>query len=785
MESNKKILLSIVIIAVLVVTIVGVSFSFFNYTRTGSSNVIRVGRISFVSRNEQTINLSNLFPIDPEETGIMNDNTKVGTYSIDITGDTDYVDGIEYLVSATNANIYTSTGKTVPISLDVTVTNLGTPNANYFTARDSKNANIYKKIVGDTLVGDGMLLVGYIKPNTTNGTAEGVNGNITIKAYFDKNKILISDTYDGTESDNMGTTNSMAEGKTVITTTEWNALQSSGVSFKVKVEANEGIWVNGSLEEIMRKSAVMDNTTSTYVSASTGIDFGAVSSDTNGKGVYMRAGTQSDEYPIVYYRGAVDNNNVLFGGYCWNAVRTTDTGGVKLIYNNEAKNIMQGVARDDYNVTINTNNMFSYDNTTTKWTGVSTSGETVEFEFTVPAGDNYIFDVEVRTSNQCGGTLTISKNDSTIYTTSNGGGATIPYTYNAGSLSSTDKIKFTFAGLGASTSNPLKYTLQMYQSPGIILGKNCDNQGVNPQISLIENNTAVNTFKFNENTNSPANVGYMYGTAYPYSTSNWTSGAYFGNSFTWDGTSYKLVDASVTTPNATHHYSCNSTNASATCSELRYVYYVNGSTKYYITLTGGDGIEETLTKMQTNTTNSIAKTKVETWYAGNMSEFTNKIEDTIYCNDRSVRSLGGWNPNGGDLSTSEAALEYNSIQKVYMDHIPSTICPNKNDAFTWKNGNGNQKLQYPVGLITEDEIIMAGGADVNTSYYLYTGYSYWSLSPGFFNTNRVYVFAVFPNGTTGGTGVESTYGIRPVISIKPGQLITKGDGTVTNPYVIE
>ena len=35
----------------------------------------------------------------------------------------------------------------------------------------------------------------------------------------------------------------MGEGKTVFTTTEWNSLQTNGVSFQVKVEANEGIWV--------------------------------------------------------------------------------------------------------------------------------------------------------------------------------------------------------------------------------------------------------------------------------------------------------------------------------------------------------------------------------------------------------------------------------------------------------------------------------------------------------------------------------------------------------------
>ncbi len=74
--------------------VVGVSFSFFNYTRTGSSNILKVGRISFISRQNETINLTNLFPIDPTETGIMDDTTKVGTVEIEVVGDTDYTDGL-------------------------------------------------------------------------------------------------------------------------------------------------------------------------------------------------------------------------------------------------------------------------------------------------------------------------------------------------------------------------------------------------------------------------------------------------------------------------------------------------------------------------------------------------------------------------------------------------------------------------------------------------------------------------------------------------------------------
>ena len=52
-------------------------------------------------------------------------------------------------------------------------------------------------------------------------------------------------------------------------------------------------------------------------------------------GVFQYAGEGSDSYanPVYYERGAVNNNNVIFGGFCWLVMRTTETGGVKLLYN--------------------------------------------------------------------------------------------------------------------------------------------------------------------------------------------------------------------------------------------------------------------------------------------------------------------------------------------------------------------------------------------------------------------------------------------------------------------
>ena len=788
MESSKKILLSTIGIAVLIVIVTGVTFAFFNYTRTGTSNNIKVGRISFVSKDEETITLSNLFPIDPENTTDMNDSTKVGTYQITIEGDTDYSGGIEYLVSTTNSNL-----SNLPISINMTVGNgLGTNDTNYFTSRDTATTPIYKKIVGSEIVGDQMLLVGFIPQNTTLGTSDETGDTITIKAYLDKNKILISDTYDGTESDNMGTLNSMADGKTVLTTTEWNALSSTGVSFKIKVEANEGIWVNGSLEEIMKtqnlntttNQPIMDNVQSEFVSASTGINFGAVSSSTNGQGIYMRAGTENDAYPIVYYRGAVENNNVVFNNKCWKAVRTTDTGGVKLIYNGESSAIYGEIplTESQYTIPSGATNNFTFNSTDNSWDITITDNAAKEISFTVPAGDNYKLVQTGTSGSSCGGSFTFYKNGTSVNGGSNGGGEAMNLTHNFGTLASTDVIKMNYSGSSSSTCE-ITFKLQMMQPGDLITENGCANTGTDTHISL----SGTNMFAFNTSYNSPAYVGYMYGDVYTYNSGAATSGAYYGSSFTYDGTNYTLVDP-VTTKNNTHHYTCNLTTADGTCATIRYYYYGN----YYVNLTGGDSIERAMEKMQANTNNSNAKDKIDTWYASNMNTVTSKLEDTIWCNDRSVGNgnNNGWIANGGDLSTD---LNYGAYQRSnYASNSstvkkqPSLACTNKNDAFTVSNGNGNQKLTYPVALLTEDEMVLAGGlAGSSSTFYLNNGSTYyWSLSPSDLYDNHANEFFV-TYGNVVNYFVSGTAGLRPSVSLKPGMPVISGDGTVSDPYVIE
>ena len=101
MENKKR---NVMIISLLVIGIiglvVGVTYAFFNYTRTGSENVLTVGRIYFHTNQNSTINLTNVFPVS-SNTVISNGNN---TVTVDIEGDTTYTGGIEYLVTIDELN---------------------------------------------------------------------------------------------------------------------------------------------------------------------------------------------------------------------------------------------------------------------------------------------------------------------------------------------------------------------------------------------------------------------------------------------------------------------------------------------------------------------------------------------------------------------------------------------------------------------------------------------------------------------------------------------------------
>ena len=248
-NQSKKVLLSVIGVAILVVAVVGVSFAFFNYTRTGAPNTVKTGHIYFTSTQSE-IPVNNLFPVAASAgKTVATNGSEVGTIAtITITGNTTYSGGLDYRITAQDVNLAVA-GKTMPIS--VYVEESQSPSASV-TEHHVYSYNANSAVTSTNVIQNNDILAeGHIE-----AVSEGTNVNhvITIRTYLDRNKIAISDTYDATNgvSDNMGTKSEWINGRTVFTTDQWNKFHGDGVnmtnegenqvapvSFKIRVEASE------------------------------------------------------------------------------------------------------------------------------------------------------------------------------------------------------------------------------------------------------------------------------------------------------------------------------------------------------------------------------------------------------------------------------------------------------------------------------------------------------------------------------------------------------------------
>jgi len=102
---------------------------------------------------------------------------------------------------------------------------------------------------------------------------------------------------------------------------------------------------------------------------------------------------------------------------------------------------------------------------------------------------------------------------------------------------------------------------------------------------------------------------------------------------------------------------------------------------------------------------------------------------------------------------------------------------------------GNGALKYPIGLITADELQMAGQLNYNLSYTdeawtTNTNFYYWSLSPNDTYNVGAFVFNAGVGGDLSFDYVDYEGAVRPVVSLSSETLISKGDGSTDNPYVV-
>ena len=193
---------------------------------------------------------------------------------------------------------------------------------------------------------------------------------------------------------------------------------------------------------------------------------------------------------------------------------------------------------------------------------------------------------------------------------------------------------------------------------------------------------------------------------------------------------------------------------------------------------------------QTNTNNSTIKIYLDNWYKTNIVGTTNEqyLADNVFCNDRSMAG----NNSGTGSGVSRTLYRWHNLPWWIGGYNSSMrlICPQKNDAFTVSDTtNGNGALTYPVGLLSADEIVLAGGwGDENSGYYLYSGQWWFASSPRRFldvDNRGALERGVYSNGSAGDYygDVEYKAGVRPVFNLKA-EVLTQGSGTASDPYRI-
>ena len=302
---------------------------------------------------------------------------------------------------------------------------------------------------------------------------------------------------------------------------------------------------------------------------------------------------------------------------------------------------------------------------------------------------------------------------------------------------------------------------------------------------------------FNSKYWDPTYVGYKYNEDFSLHENNGTTGYTwftntqkynFGTGYTFDETTKKFTltgDIKQLTWNNNHDEIVNNQLYSCLNTSCNVVYKIVG----YISTTQMivqpiSYSSNSLLSAQTNKTDSPIKTKLDSWYKTNMTSYASKIADETFCSDRSITSGSGY------LTTPSTF--YGAYTRLQDDKKPSLKCSQDNDKF--KMSNESAKLNYPVALITADEVAMAGGRayyngaySPNSNYYLYNGNYFWTLSPSNSdsNTSSARVWSVMPSGGLyPWHHVTNSFGVRPVINLKANTLITKGDGSSLNPFVI-
>lgn len=560
--------------------------------------------------------------------------------------------------------------------------------------------------------------------------------------------------------------------KDVVVRAKWSKLN-------VSKNMDGEIYTTKTIYQMMKSKAVMDNEKSEFVASSSGIDFTKISSDTNGNGIYERAGTENDEYPIYYYRGDVNDNHVKFAGFCWQIVRTTDTGGAKIIYDgvpdsNGACN--SSSSNSGISGFFEGGNLNSVGYMQGDYVGYSGEliGEDLWYEFSDPAVlyNNSLSTIDMRNTNYYYSNAIIYNMETGLY----------------------------------SLHNPKKYDWSTdYKDLEGLYTCFSDTQSECSEVAYIVE--ALDNIYSLSSEDYMGGVGYLiFADGNNAVVAQDSAKLLFGNDVSWDGSQYHLIDTyEVSVANwgdyldnirNTYRYSCLSD--SSTCSEVNYFVSVinnyapsiNGfssqNSNRFLVLKNGGTLDEVVNGAFQNVNDSSFKMVIDSWYGENLVEYDDYIEDTVWYNDRKI--VGG--TLGGKNSAYSTNLAIFASKDKILNGKPSFEINNINDAFTVSSSKGNKNLTYPVAMLTADEIMVAGAnsENFNTNFYLYNDSSYFTMTPYFVSVPSSMMSSSSGLWVLSNNGVliNNNYAdsVRPVISLGSNVYLVDGDGSSEAPYEV-
>ena len=173
-----------------------------------------------------------------------------------------------------------------------------------------------------------------------------------------------------------------------------------------------------------------------------------------------------------------------------------------------------------------------------------------------------------------------------------------------------------------------------------------------------------------------------------------------------------------------------------------------------------------------NVKNSNIKSTVDSWYSRTLyNDYDEYIDDTIYCNDRSISNFYSFNPNGGSVISTNA---------INFSGATGLNCNRETDKFSVSNPKA--QLTYKVGLMSYPEMNLLGSNNART-----TTSTYWLMGAShMLSSNRtVYVMAIAANGSFA-TAYAATTSVRPAISLKASAIsYSRGIGSVSRPYIVD